>query len=179
VNEPWQRRALEKRVSDPAGSLSEDLPLAARKLFYLERRNLLMFEAELFKAALVEDLSPAKKAVIDREIFSLLEKDLASNLMSFVAKLLGPEGIRRTTPATSTAATVGSSQIYSSSQAGAPTGLFGAAPAAAAPAPGQAGGAAAAAAAAGSVSEGAAERREEFMLDSLVCAVEVLFFIYY
>lgn len=49
-------------------------------------------------------------------------------------------------------------------QAGAPTGLFGAAPAAAA---------------AGSVSEGAAERREEFMLDSLVCAVEVLFFIYY
>ncbi|CAM9948561.1 unnamed protein product, partial [Ectocarpus sp. 13 AM-2016] len=65
-------------------------------------------------------------------------------------------------------------------QASAQTGLFGAAPAAAAPAPGQAGGAAAAAAAAaGSVSEGAAERREEFMLDSLVCAVEVLFFIYY
>lgn len=54
MNEPWQRRALEKRLSDPAGSLSEDLPLAARKLFYLERRNLLMFEAELFKVILCD-----------------------------------------------------------------------------------------------------------------------------
>ncbi|CAM9689476.1 unnamed protein product, partial [Hapterophycus canaliculatus] len=98
VNEPWQRRALEKRLSEPAGSMSDDLPLAARKLFYLERRNLLIFEAELFKAALVEDLSPAKKAVIDREIFFLLENDLASNIMSFVAKLLGPEGMRQATP---------------------------------------------------------------------------------
>lgn len=50
------------------------------------------------KAALVQDLSAAKKAVIDREIFCLLEKGLASNLMSFVAKLLGPEGVRQATP---------------------------------------------------------------------------------
>lgn len=46
----------------------------------------------------MQDLSAAKKAVIDREIFCLLEKGLASNLMSFVAKLLGPEGIRQATP---------------------------------------------------------------------------------
>lgn len=47
------------------------------------------------KAALMENLSAAKKAVIDREIFSLLERGLAPNLMSFVAELLGPEGLRR------------------------------------------------------------------------------------
>ena len=47
----------------------------------------------------MQNLSSAKKAVIDREIFGLLEKGLASNLMSFVAKLLGPEGLRQqTTP---------------------------------------------------------------------------------
>lgn len=45
----------------------------------------------------MQDLSAAKKAVIDREIFDLLEKGLASNLMSFVAKLLGPEGMRQQT----------------------------------------------------------------------------------
>lgn len=49
MNEPWQRRALEKRLAEPAGSLSDDLPLAARKLFYLERHSLLLFEAGLFK----------------------------------------------------------------------------------------------------------------------------------
>eukprot|EP00903_Cladosiphon_okamuranus_P015217 g14064.t2 len=167
VNEPYQRRELEQRLSEPPGSLSDDLPLAARKLFYLERRNLLLLESELLKAALVQDLSAAKKAVIDREIFGLLERGLASNLMSFVAKLLGPEGMRQqTTP----------SSASNSTQAGVAAGAFGAP----ASVPGQAGGGApAAAAAAGGISEGATARREEFMLESLVCAVEVLFFIFY
>lgn len=49
VNEPFQRRELEQKLSEPAGSLSDDLPLAARKLFYLERRNLLLLESELLK----------------------------------------------------------------------------------------------------------------------------------
>ncbi|CAM9536402.1 unnamed protein product [Pylaiella littoralis] len=173
VNEPWQRRALEKRLSEPTESLSDDLPLAVRKLFYLERHNLLVFEAELLKAALVQDLSAAKKAVIDREIFCLLEKGLASNLMSFVAKLLGPEGIRQAAPSSAAhSAQVG--QAGEGTTYG--TAVVGAVPAAA---PGQAGPPGAAAATGGGVSEGAAERREEFMLDSLVCSVEILFFIYY
>ena len=49
MNEPYQRRELEQRLSEPPGSLSDDLPLAARKLFYLERRNLLLLESELLK----------------------------------------------------------------------------------------------------------------------------------
>lgn len=57
----------------------------------------------------MQDLSAAKKAVIDREIFTLLEKGLASNLMSFVAKLLGPEGLRQKTP--SPAATAAQAQV--------------------------------------------------------------------
>lgn len=62
----------------------------------------------VLKAALMEDLSAAKKAVVDREIFCLLERGLAANLMSFVAELLGPEGLRRASPlaaATGAAAT--------------------------------------------------------------------------
>ena len=62
-----------------------------------------------------------------------------------------------------------------SQQVGVAAGAFGAA----APAPGQAGGGAPTAAGGGGVSEGAVERRKEFMLESLVCAVEVLFFIFY
>lgn len=46
----------------------------------------------------MEDLSTAKKAVVEREIFCLLERGLAANLMSFVADLLGPEGLRRESP---------------------------------------------------------------------------------
>lgn len=55
VNEPWQRRALEKKLGETAGSLSDDLPLAARKLFYLERHNLLLFEAGLFKVKITQE----------------------------------------------------------------------------------------------------------------------------
>lgn len=51
VNAPWQRRNLEQRLSEPAGSLSNDLPLAVRKLFYLERHSLLVFESELLKVS--------------------------------------------------------------------------------------------------------------------------------
>ncbi len=61
----------------------------------------------------MQELSAAKKAVIDREIFTLLEKGLASNLMSFVAKLLGPEGLRqksKTPPPAATAAQVKSAE---------------------------------------------------------------------
>lgn len=46
----------------------------------------------------MEDLSTTKKAVVEREIFCLLERGLAANLMSFVADLLGPEGLRRESP---------------------------------------------------------------------------------
>ena len=56
-----------------------------------------------WKAALLGDLPTAKKAMVDREMFCLLEKGLAPNLMSFVAELLGPEGLRRASPATGAA----------------------------------------------------------------------------
>ncbi len=71
--------------------------------------------------------------------------------------------------------------MYVMEQTGVAAGAFGAAAAAAATAPGQAPGGAPAEAggAAAGLSEGAAQRREEFMLESLVCAVEILFFIYY
>lgn len=50
-------------------------------------------------------MSTAKKAVIERETFCLLEKGWAPNLMSFVAELLGPEGLRRAQPAATGSAT--------------------------------------------------------------------------
>lgn len=51
----------------------------------------------------MEGLPTAKRAVVDREIFWLLEKGLAPNLMSFVAEILGPEGLRRASPTTAAA----------------------------------------------------------------------------
>ncbi|CAM9538956.1 unnamed protein product [Ascophyllum nodosum] len=171
VEETWQRRALEKKLAEPAGSLSNDLPLAARKFFYLERQSLLMFLSGLFKAALMPDLSAAKRMVVDREIFCLLEQGLAPNLMSFVAELLGPEGLRRASPTMTASGQVGTAPSF---------GVFGA------PAnPAQVGVAAAGGAGAGGdgsgseMSKGACARREDFMLDSLLSSVEVLFFIYY
>lgn len=49
VNTTWQRRNLEQKLSAPAGSLVDSIPLSARKLFYLERSSLLMFLSELLK----------------------------------------------------------------------------------------------------------------------------------
>ena len=59
------------------------------------------------QAALMPDLSAAKRMVVDREIFCLLEQGLAPNLMSFVAELLGPEGLRRASPTMTASGQVG------------------------------------------------------------------------
>lgn len=56
----------------------------------------------------MKELPNAKREVVDRQIFSLLEKGLAPNLMSFVAELLGPEGLRKA-PSTAANAQVQSS----------------------------------------------------------------------
>lgn len=63
------------------------------------------------QAGLVSDLPPAKKNVIDREIFCLLEEGLAPNLMSFVSELLGPDWLRRRPMSLSAGATTSASQV--------------------------------------------------------------------
>lgn len=48
-------------------------------------------------------LCSLKRQLVDHWVFALLEQGLAPNLMSFLAELLGPEGLRRAPPATSVA----------------------------------------------------------------------------